>query len=276
MEMVTRNSVLYLEKKKFEKDITHDRSYRNLVRLKKLLGLINIPERVECFDISNIKDAFPVGSMSVAVKGKPVNSNYRQFKIKTAGGQDDCRMIGEVILRRLSCSGKERNESRRNKSKCSKSGIKKEDDSFSVKPDLIVIDGGKAQYNVAKRILIEKQINDIDLVSIAKKEEVIFCDKYPEGKKLDLSDSSFRILVRVRDEAHRFAVKYHRKLRGKGMYGSELDGIKGIGEKKRRAILESAGSIEKLKSMGVEDLLKIKGLSHRDALSIHENFHRTG
>jgi excinuclease ABC subunit C len=184
-------------------------------------------------------------------------------------------MIGEVISRRLSCSGKERNESRHNKSKCSKSGIKKEDDSFSVKPDLIVIDGGKAQYNVAKRILIEKQINDIDLVSIAKKEEVIFCEKYPGGKKLDLSDSSIRILIRVRDEAHRFAIKYHRKLREKGMYGSELDGIKGIGEKKKKAILGGVDSIEKLKGMSVEDLLKIKGLSHRDALSIHKNFHRT-
>ncbi|MDD5600281.1 MAG: excinuclease ABC subunit UvrC [Actinomycetota bacterium] len=274
MEMVTGNSVLYLEKKKFEKDIMQGQAYKNLVRLKKLLGLINIPERIECYDISNIKDSYPVGSMSVAVNGKLINSNYRQFKIKTIVGQDDCSMIGEVVSRRLAYFGKESDKNKSDKIKCNKKGIKKEDDSFSIKPDLIVIDGGKAQYNAAKRILIEKQIDDIDLVSIAKKEEVIFCEKYPEGKKLDLSDSSIRILIRVRDEAHRFAVKYHRMLRGKGMYGSELDGIKGIGEKKKRAIFESVDSIEKLNDMGVEDLLKIKGLSHRDVLNIYNSIHK--
>jgi excinuclease ABC subunit C len=185
-------------------------------------------------------------------------------------------MIGEVVARRLACFEMERNDSRCNKSKSYKNGIKKGNSSFSVKPDLIIIDGGKAQYNAVKRILIEKQINDIDLVSIAKKEEIIFCEKYPEGKKLDLGDSSIRILIRARDEAHRFAVRYHRKLRGKGMYGSSLDGIKGIGEKKKRAIFESVDSIEKLKGMSVEDLLKIKGLSHRDALNIYNSIHKTG
>ena len=266
MEMVIRNSVLYLEKKRFEKDIGKNQIYKDLIRLKKLLGLINIPVRIECFDISNLKNSFPVGSMSVAVNGKLINSNYRQFKIKTVTGQDDCGMIAEIITRRLGSFGKRYSEDK----------DISEEDSFSVKPDLIVIDGGKAQYNTVKRILDKKKINDIDIISIAKKEEIIFCDKYPDGTKLKLNDGSIRILIKVRDEAHRFAVKYHRKLRSRGMFNSRLGGIKGIGEKKKKNILESVSSIEELKSMAEEDLIKIKGLSHKDAANVYSSIHGKG
>ena len=264
MKMAVRNSILYLEKKKFEKDIAQSSINKDLIRLKELLGLTKIPAKVECYDISNLKNSFPVGSMVIAVDGKLKSSGYRHFRIKTIAGQDDCKMIGEIIIRRLKYL---ENESSKNKEV-------KGDDIFYVKPDLIVVDGGKAQFNTVKKILDEKQIKDIDIISIAKKEEVIFCDKYPDGIKLNLNDSYARILIKVRDEAHRFAVKYHRQLRDKNMLSSMLDAVKGIGEKKRKNIFERINSIEELKSMTVEDLAKIKGLSCKDAENIHRNIHR--
>lgn len=266
MKMAVRNSILYLEKKKFEKDTGQGKIYRDFIKLKKLLGLINIPRKIECYDISNIKDSFPVGSMAVAIDGKMKNSRYRHFKIKTVTGQDDCRMIGEVITRRL----RYLQEDDKNKAE---EKLKK-NDVFNVKPDLMVIDGGKAQYNTAGSILDKNNITDVDLISIAKKEEVIFCRKYPDGLKLNLNDSSVRILIRVRDEAHRFAVNYHRKLRSKNMFNSLLDGIKGIGEKKKKIVIENTGSIDKLRTMTEKELMNIKGLSVKDAKNIYRNIHR--
>lgn len=259
MEMAVRNSKLYLEKKKFEKNTGHSKIYKNFVKLKKVLGLVNIPRRIECFDISNLKNTFPVGSMSVALNGKLLTNDYRYFKIKTVAGQDDCRMMGEIVSRRL---------------RYLEGGEIKKGNSFYEKPDLIIIDGGKAQFNTASKLISERQIQDIDIISIAKKEETIFCSKYPDGIKLDLSDNYMHVLIKVRDEAHRFAVNYHRRLRGRSMTDSLLDGIKGIGEKKKKYIFENISSIEELKSKTIKDLMNIKGLNYKDATNIYRNIHR--
>ena len=259
MEMAVRNSKLYLEKKKFEKNTGHSKIYKNFVKLKKVLGLVNIPRRIECFDISNLKNTFPVGSMSVALNGKLLTNDYRYFKIKTVAGQDDCRMMGEIVTRRL---------------RYLEGGEIKKRNSFYEKPDLIIIDGGKAQFNTASKLISERQIQDIDIISIAKKEETIFCSKYPDGIKLDLSDNYMHVLIKVRDEAHRFAVNYHRRLRGRSMTDSLLDGIKGIGEKKKKYIFENISSIEELKSKTIKDLMNIKGLNYKDATNIYRNIHR--
>ncbi|MDP3011208.1 MAG: excinuclease ABC subunit UvrC [Candidatus Hydromicrobium sp.] len=259
MEMAVRNSKLYLEKKKFEKNTGHSKIYKNFVKLKKVLGLVNIPRRIECFDISNLKNTFPVGSMSVALDGKLLTNDYRYFKIKTVAGQDDCRMMGEIVTRRL---------------RYLEGGEIKKRNSFYEKPDLIIIDGGKAQFNTASKLISERQIQDIDIISIAKKEETIFCSKYPDGIKLDLSDNYMHVLIKVRDEAHRFAVNYHRRLRGRSMTDSLLDGIKGIGEKKKKYIFENISSIEELKSKTIKDLMNIKGLNYKDATNIYRNIHR--
>ena len=120
----------------------------------------------------------------------------------------------------------------------------------------------------------ENQISDIDVISIAKKEETIFCNSYPGGIKLDSDDNYMRTLIKIRDEAHRFAVNYHRKLRDKYMTNSLLDGIKGIGEKKKQYIIEKIDSIEELKNKTLKDLMNIKGLGHKDALNIYNSIHR--
>ncbi|NQT66583.1 MAG: excinuclease ABC subunit UvrC [Actinobacteria bacterium] len=259
MEMAVRNSKLYLEKKKFEKNTGHSKIYKNFAKLKKVLGLVNIPGRIECFDISNLKNTFPVGSMAVALDGKLLTNDYRYFKIKTVAGQDDCRMMGEIVTRRL---------------RYLEGGEIKKGNSFYEKPDLIIIDGGKAQFNTASKLISERQIQDIDIISIAKKEETVFCSKYPDGIKLDLSDSYMHVLINVRDEAHRFAVNYHRRLRSRSMTDSLLDGIKGIGEKKKKYIFENISSIEELKSKTMKDLINMKGLNYKDATNIYRNIHR--
>jgi excinuclease ABC subunit C len=168
-------------------------------------------------------------------------------------------MMGEIVTRRL---------------RYLEGGEIKKRNSFYEKPDLIIIDGGKAQFNTASKLISKRQIQDIDIISIAKKEETIFCSKYPDGIKLDLSDNYMHVLIKVRDEAHRFAVNYHRRLRGRSMTDSLLDGIKGIGEKKKKYIFENISSIEELKSKTIKNLMNIKGLNYKDATNIYRNIHR--
>ncbi len=259
MEMVIRNAALYLKKKKFEKFTGHSQGYSGLLRLSNILGLENIPRRIECYDISNLGESFPVGSMTVAIDSNIKPVLYRHFKIRTVIGQDDCAMLREVINRRVKYLDKQ--------------GMNMED-SFYMKPDLIIIDGGKPQYETIKKALEQKRISDIDIISIAKKEEMIFCQKFQDGIKFDLDSDILRIIIKLRDEAHRFAIGYHRKLRGKYMTNSILDQIKGIGEKKKAYILEGIDSIDEIKDKNIEDLINIKGINYNDAVNIYNSFHR--
>ncbi len=263
LEMATKNAVLFLEKKKFEKSSGHSKVFKELLNIKELLGLKNIPKRIECYDISNIGPNFCVGAMSVLINGSPLKSNYRHFKIKTVAGQDDFSMISEILSRRI---------------KYLANLNLNIEESFYEKPDLIVIDGGKAQYNAAKRVLDNENIHDIDLISIAKKHEIIYCSKYPDGfltKKFEEKHQSIaRIIYKARDEAHRFAITFHRKLREKHMTNSILDGIKGIGKIKKEKILSKYPTLDELKSATLQDLLKIKGLSYKDAVNIYDSLNR--
>jgi excinuclease ABC subunit C len=259
MRMAAKNAFLYLEKKKFEKSSGYSRVFKELAKLKEALGLVNIPRRIECFDISNIGPSFAVGSMAVFTDASPLISNYRHFKIRSVEGQDDFAMIGEIVSRRL---------------RYLEESTVDIEDSFYMKPQLIIIDGGKAQYNAAKKVFEEKNIGDVDLISIAKKEEIIFNEKYPDGLSLDKHSDYMKIIIRIRDEAHRFAINYHKKLRSKYMTQSVLDGIKGIGEKKKALVLEKFADIEDLKAGRLDELIKIKGLSYKDALNIYNSLNR--
>ncbi|MCJ7665776.1 MAG: excinuclease ABC subunit UvrC, partial [Actinobacteria bacterium] len=212
MDMVIRNTALYLDKKKFEKSSGHSQAYSDLLKMMKMLGLKNIPRRMECYDISNLGESFPVGSMTIALDGKVKKEDYRHFRIRQVAGQDDCAMLAEMVSRRL---------------RYLEGPVMDTANSFYTRPDLIIIDGGKPQYNTVKKILEQKDLSGIDIISIAKKEEVIFCSKYKNGIKSDLDNGIIRILIKLRDEAHRFAVSYHRKLRDSYMTNSLLDEIKG-------------------------------------------------
>jgi excinuclease ABC subunit C len=260
MEMAVKNAGLYGKKKKFEKDLNFSRLTKDMIRLKEILGLRNIPRRVECYDISNLKDSFAVGSMVVLKDGEPSNKDYRQFRIRTLRGQNDYGMIAELLIRRLR-------------------HLKKSDidigDTFHIRPDLIIVDGGLGQLNIANDVLAKTGYNHlVDLISIAKKEERLFSIEHPEGLSLSRDESALRIIIKARDEAHRFAINYHKKIRDKDMTKSVLDGIKGIGKKKTAYIFEKYRSLDELRGVSVQQLAEIKGITYKDAQNIFNAINR--
>jgi len=260
MGMVINNCNLFLEKKKFEKQSNYNKVFKDIMDLKEKMHLKNIPRRIECYDISNIKNSFPVGSMVVFIDGMPARNNYRHFKVKNVAGQDDFAMLREILERRLEY--------------LSKSNINFEE-SFYQKPDLIIVDGGKGQFNIAKKVLLEKFFDGkIDLMSIAKKEETLFGEFYPNGINFPKDINFMRLIIKIRDEAHRFAIQYHKKLRDKNMLSSFLDNIKGIGEKKKSLIYEKYNSLDDLKNLNVDEFLKINGLNYKDAKNIYDALHK--
>ena len=198
------------------------------------LNLRRFPFKIECFDISNIQGKDAVASMSVAVEGKKAKKLYRKFKITTKDTPDDFQMMREVIERRYS---------------------KLPVDEF---PDIILIDGGLGQINAVGEILKNLGKDGIsELLSIAKREEEIY--KYTENSPylFSKSDEALKILQRVRDEAHRFGVTYHRLLRNKRVISSELDAIPGIGPKRKEILLKTFGSVKQIKKAALSDLEKI-------------------
>lgn len=260
MDMALKNCSLFLEKKKFEKESNFSKVFDDAMDLKEALKLRNIPRRIECYDISNLKESFPVGSMVVFIDGIPAKNDYRHFKIKTVTGQDDFKMMHEVLKRRLRYLNNSKIEI---------------EESFYQKPDLIIIDGGKGQLSAAQDALLETKISEqIDLISLAKKEEIIFSDYFKNGISFDKNENFMRMIIKIRDETHRFAVEFHQKLRDKNMTKSFLDNIKGIGEKKKQYIYEKSNSLDDLKNLAVSDLADIRGLTYQDAKNIYDALHK--
>lgn len=230
LEMAYKNlerdmEVYYSKKESIEKGIK-DLYYK--------LSLKRFPLKIECFDISNIQGKDAVASMSVSVEGRASKKDYRKFKIKCKDTPDDFSMMREVIERRYG---------------------KLEEKDF---PDIILIDGGLGQINAAGKILENLGKDGIsDLLSLAKRDEEIY--KYGESIPYSLSKDSeaLKICQRVRDEAHRFGITYHRKLRSKRIISSELDGVKGIGEVRKKALLSKFGSVSNIKKSSYEELLEI-------------------
>lgn len=202
-----------------------------MAKLHKVLRLKNFPRVIECFDISNIQGKDAVASMTVSVEGKASPKNYRKFKIRCKDTPDDFEMMREVITRRYG---------------------KLDPKDF---PDTILIDGGIGQINAAGEVLEKLGKNNIaDLLSLAEREELIYKYGNNEPYAFSHSEEGLKILIRVRDEAHRFGITYHRKLRSKRVVSSELDKIKGIGQVRRDKLLKHFGSVKKIKEASLEDL----------------------
>ena len=202
-----------------------------MAKLYKVLELKNFPRIIECFDISNIQGKDAVASMSVSIEGKASPKNYRKFKIRCKDTPDDFQMMREVITRRYS---------------------KLEPKDF---PDVILIDGGIGQINAAGEVLKSLGKDNIsDLLSLAEKEELIYKYGNNEPFAFSHSEEGLKILIRVRDEAHRFGVTYHRKLRSKRVISSELDKIQGIGPARREKLLKQFGSVKNIKEASLDDL----------------------
>ncbi len=260
LEMACENAEKFLLA---EAEIERDQE-KFLEVLKESLHLRKVPRRIEAFDISNIQGRNAVGSMVVFENGKAAKDRYRHFKIKTIEGADDYGMMYEVLLRRYRKALEEKDL-----------------------PDLVLLDGGRGQLNVGQEVFKELQIGNVDLISIAKErtigsprssrfrktEEKIFHPQFKEPLNLERHSALLHFLDRIRDEAHRFAITFHKKLRGKETLRSELGKIQGIGKIRERELLKYFGSIERVKESSVEELTRAPRMNSQSAKKIYDFFH---
>lgn len=243
----------------FDQQLATDTDFETLlVQLEEALGLSRMPMKIECFDTSNIATVNPVAAMVVASEGKLDKKNYRLYKIKYSEKADDYTAMKEILYRRYQKAVAEENL-----------------------PDLIVIDGGKGQLNLAKKILNELNIASTDLIAITKEDsrhdkgmtrERIFTSWQDAPIELNVRSPILFFLQKLRDEAHRMAITYHRKLRSKQTLKSGLDSVSGIGEVKKKLLLKSFGSIKNIERASDEEILKIKGISKKDVKALREYF----
>ena len=232
------------------------------------MGLEHI-ERMEAFDISNINGFENVGSMIVFEKGKPKPSDYRKFRIKTVSGPDDYACMREVLTRRFRHGMEESKE-------LEEKDLDKEYGSFTKFPDLLMMDGGRGQVNIALSVLEELRIN-IPVCGMVKDDNHRTRGLYFNNVELpiDTRSEGFKLITRVQDEAHRFAIEYHRSLRSKGQVKSVLDDIPGVGPTRRKALMRHFKSIEEIKTATVEQLLELPEINRKAAEEIYGFFHKS-
>ncbi|MBC7260017.1 MAG: excinuclease ABC subunit UvrC [Chloroflexi bacterium] len=253
VEMASRNAAETLAHLRAQWQADEAKWAAALAELQQALGLPEPPTRMECYDISNIQGASATGSMVVFVKGIPRKSDYRRFRIKTVEGADDFAMMTEVLRRRLlRLKSAESKEPRLPGAR---------PDSFALKPDLIVVDGGKGQLNAARRVMEELGVGDIALAALAKEREEVFVPDRPDPLPLPADSQASFLLQRLRDEAHRFAVAYHRTIRQRTGLASSLDQIPGIGPRRRKALLTRFGSLDGIRRASVEELAAVPGMT---------------
>ena len=241
LDLSERNARVYkLNQRKGRIKALEDRTRQNLEKLKSDLHLPALPVHIECFDNSNIQGSNPVAACVVFKNARPSKNEYRHYNIKTVKGADDFRSMEEVVFRRY----------RR---------MLDEDSSL---PDLVIIDGGKGQLNAAVKSLESLGIRGkVPVIGIAKKLEEIYFPGDPVPLYIDKNSISLKIIQNLRNEAHRFGIRFHRDKRSKGMTRSSLDDIKGIGPKTKDILIKKFGSLEKIKSVPAGDLEKLIGKS---------------
>ena len=253
LDMAENNAAEYLEKAIDRIRHKEDMTVNACLHLQEELGLSRYPRRMECYDISNISGVDKVGSMVVFIDGEADRSQYRRFRIKTVEGADDFASLREVLRRRLAKLGTE------------------EEEHFP-KPDLVIIDGGKGQLSAVKGIFDEAGVSGIDLISLAKREEEVFTVGSREGVLLDKRDYSLKMLQRIRDEAHRFAITFFRSIHSKRSLTSVLAEIPGVGKIKRRALIEKFGTIDRIMRASPKELAETEGIGDGLAAAIRKYF----
>nr|MBC7244992.1 excinuclease ABC subunit UvrC [Chloroflexota bacterium] len=233
-----------------------------LDELQKYLNLAQAPTRIECYDISNIHGTSATGSMVVFVKGVPRKSEYRRFRIKTVSGADDYAMLQEVLRRRF----------KRARSQALEQSLvsDSEQGGWGVMPDLVIVDGGKGQLSAALEVMGEMGVEHIPAIGLAKQREEVFVPGRSDPILLPRDSEALYLLQRVRDEAHRFAIGYHRRLREQSGLASTLDEIPGVGPKRRQALLKHFGSLEAIREASVEELAAVKGMTREAAERVKE------
>lgn len=228
-----------------------------LKELKKELRLPDLPRRIECYDISNIQGRQAVGSMVVFEKGNPKPAHYRRFRIKTVAVADDYAMLREVLSRRFTRSNVTPVDGEAS-------------NTWSIVPDLVLIDGGKGQLNAVKSIMRDLGRDEVPVASIAKEKEEIFIPGHSEAIVLPGNSPGRQLLQRARDEAHRFALGYHQKIRRRESLTSALDAIPGIGPKRKRALLKRFGSVRSIQETPADELATAQGMNRELAQKVKE------
>ncbi|MHB8170254.1 MAG: excinuclease ABC subunit UvrC [Thermincolia bacterium] len=263
VEMAGANALQTLEQYNAELERKQAMTSGAVAELQQYLGLEKLPTRIECYDISNIQGAETVASMVVFEAGEPKNSDYRRFKIKTVEGPNDFASMQEVIGRRF-------------KRQLSATSYSQPATSFTQLPDLVIIDGGKGQLNAARAVMKELGFAHIPTYGLAKEFEHLFREGNPEPIILPRNSKALYLVQRIRDEAHRFAITYHRKLRDKRNLKSVLEDIPGVGSKRKQALLKHFGSLAKIKKASLEELAGAPGMNKAVAQEIWEFFQREG
>jgi excinuclease ABC subunit C len=246
---------------KLKRASDHNARARSLLALQTALDLPEAPLRIECFDISNLQGTEIVGSMVVMEDGLPKRTDYRRFKVKTLEGQDDFASMEEVLTRRFRNYLRDRDEG-------AHAGKR-----FAYPPNLLLIDGGKGQLNVAVRVLEELGLEDICVASLAKRFEEVYLPNRDEPVRIPRDSEALYLLQQVRDEAHRFAITYHRQLRGKKMTASVLDDVPGLGPTRRKRLLKEFGSVKRIRALELPELLALPWLPDAVATALHQHLH---
>lgn len=254
-QMVAENARAYLEQVESKEEREQLKNQQALEELKEHLGLEVIPYRIEAFDISNTQGTESVASMVVFEGAQPKKEDYRKFKIRTVEGPNDFESMREVVLRRF---------------KRALSG----DGKFEKLPDLLLIDGGKGQLKYAREALKELSLSHIPTMALAEEYEHIFVEGRDDPIVLPENSEALYLVQRVRDEAHRFALSFHRSLRSKKNLRSVLDDIPGIGKVRRLALLKALGGLEGIKRASVEELAAVPGMNRKVAQAVYDHFHK--
>lgn len=269
VELAAKNAMLVLSQ---DKERIRREEGRTIGAVKEIAGLLGLSEvsRMEAFDISNISGFANVGSMIVYEKGKPKRSDYRKFRIKTVSGPDDYACMKEVLTRRF-VHGMEEQKILEDKE------LEKEFGSFTKFPDLLLMDGGKGQVNIALQVLSELHLN-IPVCGMVKDDNHRTRGLYYHNQEIpiDRHSEGFKLITRIQDEAHRFAIEYHRSLRSKEQVHSVLDDIPGIGAARRKALMKSFPSLDAIREADVETLAGLPSMNMQAARAVYAFFHKEG
>jgi excinuclease ABC subunit C len=260
---VTRNATEEFTRHRLRRASDHNARARALNELQDALGLPEAPLRIECYDMSHIQGSDYVGSMVVMEDGLPQKSQYRRFKVRTVDGNDDFAAMEEVLTRRLSAYLSERAKP-----------VAERPGKFSYPPQLLLVDGGKGQLNVAVRVLEELGLDEeIPVASLAKRFEEVFLPGEADAVRVPRGSDALYMLQRIRDEAHRFAITYHRELRGKRMTRSVLDDIKGLGPTRRKRLTKELGGVAGVKAASLDELRALSWLPDDVAVAVYGKIH---
>ena len=257
VKMAAENAAETLSNLRAQWEREETRYTEALTELQTAIGLAEPPARIECYDIANLQGVSATGSMVVFVKGLPRKQDYRHFRIKTVPGADDYAMMREVLRRRF----------RRAQGESAEGG---REPRWSVLPNLLVVDGGMGQLNVALEVLAEMGLSHIQAAALAKKEEELYLPGRDEPLRLPRDSQALFLLQRIRDEAHRFARRLHHRVHEAKSMASQLEEIPGIGPRRRRALLQKFGSLEAIRQASLEELAATPGMTLQAAKRLLE------